>query len=775
MRGTKADWRVTTLLEGYLKAHPSRIKSDEEKAELSRHYVPNEDVLPRVEVAPEEHDSEDDRLMAQVRELSMANVDPEAARRRDERNERRRIRADRARRGLDSGGQQLPQIRQDGAHRTPLSEARLREHDAATDDHHVEHQPSLRSLLSASPFESHHVEQEILQSIYADGLLEGIDIDHLTPQQEEELTERIADAYRRRQRRRDRSGNREHGQHSSQTVQPAPAAVGVPDRLAPRQDTTPAQQTQSRSRPPVSRPHLFEQSARDVPRSHGRSTSATSQRSNLSVGRSEGTPAAPASRSATDLSERPRTEEAERERRRRLSSNTTRSTTDPDSRVTRDQIHRMRATSAARDDASIGAERRPVHPLDAMRRPSGQANNSTPSLPTPGALAVEHHTVRPVVSKAAFAPEPVHEAPTPPTAVVLPPVAAVSHTPAISCQRCGKPDIQHSLHYHCPWCRNGTFDICQSCYREGQCCDHWYGFGYIAYERWIRSAPPEGHPPGFERPHVLSARRFVKPVDEPPALATAHGTLAKTEDKQEEGAFCESCSAFANDCYWHCQYCLEGAWGFCDRCVQQGKHCTHPLLPVGHISTMSQQDPTKTAFIQLPHLRQDSYVVISESTLCDICERAILPNSSRYHCSQCSNGNYDVCTDCYRGLIAAGKISHANGTSGWRRCLQGHRMTIVGNQAIPEGGQQRYIVAERVGGLRLEDSNTQQAAPPANDNTGQRCLALWSYFPKEEVVDELAFPKNAEIREVQDMNSDWYVGVYAGKVGLYPSNHVRRL
>lgn len=56
-----------------------------------------------------------------------------------------------------------------------------------------------------------------------------------------------------------------------------------------------------------------------------------------------------------------------------------------------------------------------------------------------------------------------------------------------------------------------------------------------------------------------------------------------------------------------------------------------------------------------------------------------------------------------------------------------------------------------------------------------RCFAQWSYFPPEDVNDELGFPKNAEITEVEAKNEDWSVGVYAGRVGLFPSNHVRRI
>lgn len=72
-------------------------------------------------------------------------------------------------------------------------------------------------------------------------------------------------------------------------------------------------------------------------------------------------------------------------------------------------------------------------------------------------------------------------------------------------------------------------------------------------------------------------------------------------------------------------------------------------------------------------------------------------------------------------------------------------------------------------------SRSAPSRPPPDGGTGMKCLALYNYFPKGGVSDELAFPKNAEIREVEAKNGDWYVGVYAGKVNLFPSNHVRVL
>jgi hypothetical protein len=58
---------------------------------------------------------------------------------------------------------------------------------------------------------------------------------------------------------------------------------------------------------------------------------------------------------------------------------------------------------------------------------------------------------------------------------------------------------------------------------------------------------------------------------------------------------------------------------------------------------------------------------------------------------------------------------------------------------------------------------------------GKFVRALWSYYPEEGEggEGELMFPKHAEIKEVEEVNEDWWYGVYAGDIGVFPSIYVR--
>jgi hypothetical protein len=54
-------------------------------------------------------------------------------------------------------------------------------------------------------------------------------------------------------------------------------------------------------------------------------------------------------------------------------------------------------------------------------------------------------------------------------------------------------------------------------------------------------------------------------------------------------------------------------------------------------------------------------------------------------------------------------------------------------------------------------------------------VAAWAWYPDSGADDELAFPKGAEIREIEDMNGAWFHGVYMGAKGSFPAQFVRVL
>jgi hypothetical protein len=65
---------------------------------------------------------------------------------------------------------------------------------------------------------------------------------------------------------------------------------------------------------------------------------------------------------------------------------------------------------------------------------------------------------------------------------------------------------------------------------------------------------------------------------------------------------------------------------------------------------------------------------------------------------------------------------------------------------------------------------------PPDGGSGKICRARWSYFPLVDDArgkDELAFPKHADVFEIEEINDEWWHGIYAGDAGLFPAIFVK--
>jgi hypothetical protein len=709
---------------------------------------------------------------------SSSSLEPPRERRRRERSADGRSRSEDTRRGRGEG--------RSGSRNPPATSA-SRE---AVPPRVVEHQSSLRSLLSASELDSQEMEEEIMRQIMEEGLLDGIDLSNIDVAQEDEISERIALAYRQRQTQRQRQ-RRDRRETPPEIIIPPPRddQPGQRRHRYARSESgtsTPRERERERNhRPPISRPGLLDVANQGARAGHARSSSQGSSRS----ARSELRP--------SSLS---------------VSSRQTPSLSQPSDRPNPGRRRRS-------DDQQ--------HSTLAERQQLKSLNRSTTDP------SIEDTQVRPA-----------------PAATRLPPT--LYPEPRISCHSCGKDNLEHILHYNCSGCDNGAFNLCQPCYRSGKGCKHWFGFGWAAWPAYQKKAPPGGYPASHEYPHVFRGHRYQRPRGHLTESTTSPGTFVSEEEpglRLEDGVFCDICSNWANACYWKCDYCNEGEWGYCNDCVNRGQHCTHPLLPVTHMSkehtppqlstatdasnhptppypddsppTTPSLTPKSASLIRGPGqvtLANYTYRPLTFTTICNICTYPILPSHTRFHCPTCNNGDYDICSPCYKKLGLVGKISEGNGINGWRRCLHDHRMIVVGFEDR-DGGQRRIVVRDLVGGLSFREeeiartitesitptasttapkeekwswretdgsrhhSHSASSPPPSqpqrryiyppDGGVGLRIQARWSYFPAADATDELSFPRFAEITEAEDINGDWFWGVYAGSKGLFPGNYGR--
>lgn len=849
MRSTQPNATVTTLLDIFLKANPGRGKNDEEKKADKEKYRPGDNVLPRLRRVGGADDEDERRILEDVQRLSLREVgipssssnslEPPRERRRHERSregsrESRRSRDDRDRRVTS---------RNNSPRRAVVPPSRT-----------IGHQASLRSLLSASDLGADDVDEDLVRHVLEELLADGVDLNDIGTTQEEEITEKIAEAVRRRQadrqaeRQRERRERRERLARdglmsTSQTSLPQPLrSAPLRDEDASRrrahgrsESRTSTPQNGTRHGPPISRPGLID-AANDGSRHHRRSSSQGSSRSARRADRPAPLSVASARQSGNGQEQASSSDSAPAPRRRQ-SDHQQVSNVEARQHFRRSIYDGMAApspvspltagfniptngspTSASATAASplhSSPSNTPLGPpirVPSLRRTTEPAGGRQPRLSltgTPPLIApppILRSTTDPNANEARSRQASGSEAP------------QLYTEPHVSCNSCSKDHIEYELHYNCPRCDNGDYNICLRCFRFGKGCRHWFGFGWAAWLRYERQTPQGGYPPDTEHPHVLTGQRYrrslallVESPTPPHALMSEHNP----EERKEVGVFCDICKAFANACYWKCDYCNEGEWGYCNDCVNQGRHCTHPLLPVAHKTEADAADSPEASAPSTPHDNSDTlappdhdqdatappltpktaslmrgpilftianytFRPLTFTTLCNICRYPIPPSNTRYHCLKCNAGDYDVCMACYHKLVVSNRISKENGVNGWRKCFRGHRMVIVGFEDR-DGGQLRIVVRDLVGGWALKDDDEQPRSPtsrapqqriPPDGGSGLKLQARWAYWPEEGVRDELAFPKIAEVREAADVNGEWFWGVYCGMRGLFPASHV---
>ncbi|KAL3446867.1 hypothetical protein BJX65DRAFT_278127 [Aspergillus insuetus] len=709
VRETRPNATVTTLLDMVLTANPERAKQAEERAEIEQRYKHGESIFPP-STSPgnsaAESDEEDQRILEEIRQLSLQET-----RSRTRTAAQRTRQSSRTRRtdSTDLNGQ-----REDTRSRRRREEERATRRqrtnrptvtgplDGSADrTRRIEHQSSLRSLLSLSDTES--MEEEILRQIFEEGLLDDIDLDNLEPGQEEELSERIADAYRRRHMLRTRSQRRQDTPDQPQAQrQTRSQSVQRPQTSTSQEaSASPSTARPSRLGPPTSRPgpsnhqrHLSEQGG---PRR--RRTSPVPQNpassSDVTLG--------PAVRSSSDIiPDRPRNSHSRSQpadlpapRSRRATSSDQSASVAAVGDTTRTSSHTRTRSSIDSPRVTL-AERSPLENLSSLRPRNGTSEISATSsvVAEVDGPARQEARARPSSSRSHAPPQ----------------SATSSLEPSISCERCGKLNIQYELHKTCLQCKGGNYHICLRCYRLGRGCLEWKGFGATAQAELekIRGQPSEQQSQTGPSQHILQSFKYSRPLD------TAHrfmrdGRQMTTDDparRLQQGLFCDSCQSSANDGIWRCNQCNEGDWGFCNKCVNRGKCCTHPLLPVCRIGPGSQiQDQSrgddKTEILK----------ILTISTCCDICTNSIPTSTLRFHCLRCNGGDYDICANCYLKLVATNKVRKEDGLNGWRRCARGHRMVVIGFEDSPEGPR-RIIARNLVGGHALKESHLPPASPP---------------------------------------------------------------
>lgn len=784
--------------------------------------------MPKLRRRGGQDEEEERRVLEEVQQLSLREVgidtsstvasvdhlEPPRERRRRERSEGRRERSSDTRRSADGRSRSRNQP-------SPSPETR-----EVVPPRVIEHQSSLRSLLSASELDSQEMEEEIMRQIMEEGLLDGIDLNNIDVAQEDEISERIAQAYRRRQEQKRRE-RRERRERLAREGQVSSSGISTPEVRSPpiRTDGQTRRRSHSRStsttpvprdrdnRPPVSRPGLLDVANQGARTRHTRSSSQGSSRS---AREHRPTPLSVASthshnNSQPELVGRPAASGNGVSHRRQ---------SDNERMSTLDGRHQFRNTIQTHSSSNPNSPRRSAFnfitatesPISASPVVSPVTNpiGSLPAPATSQAPTSSRRTTDPTGIRQPRAPHsstpPLAPPPTLPRSTTDPAIGQVRSRegsttapvapptlypePRISCRSCSKDHIEYELHYNCSRCDEGEYNLCHFCYRRGKGCKHWFGFGWAAWPAYQKKAPLGGYPSNHEYPHIMRGHRFRKP-QAPLSETVVSSEVLQSEDdpaqRLEAGVFCDICAQWANACYWKCDYCNEGEWGYCNDCVNQGRHCTHALLPISHVGRERTSNPpsataTSTERPSTPRsnhlatpypldssppttppltpraaslisgpghvtLVNSTYRPLTFTTLCNICTYPIPPSHTRYHCLKCNGGDYDICSSCYQKLVLTGRISKEDGMQGWRRCLRNHRMIVIGFEDR-DGGQRRVVVRDLVGGFSLRDeTESTESEPPGPTHSDK-----WTWRDTDGSRHQFRSPNNTNASKTAPSN-----------------------
>ena len=583
-------------------------------------------------------DEADRRMIEEVRQISLreVGVGNSESRIRSPRHGSsggdRESRAEEARRQRRRGHDRRPrddtssaepnQATSPSSHETTDSRVRARQ---------IEHQSSLRSLISSSDFDSSDIDEEVLRQIIDDLVKDGLDLDNLNAAQEEELTDRIANALRQGRRLRSEdsrpSASREPTQNSQRSER------DQTHRRGHSRSSTAVDQVSQPSPLPVSRPHLLH----TPPVSHGsrqrkpskdrRQTSpaATTSSGRSSEARRSATGTTTRLSDATRLSDPTRTSNHHRHQlpstewtastrasrdvhveAARLVTETSHSSQPESTQSLDTPDHRREVSDVGRQEEEEEEPRGAANqiPKTTNNKDSDPVDDSISRTPRVSAhsTATTLSTLTPlqnqtVITEDSHRQRPPYPLEDPSTAQINSSMISSAERPvrsasSISCNRCNKSLLEQELHFNCPICFDGGFNLCLRCYRQGLGCLHWFGFGNAATKRHERQTPSDGYSSEKVPHHVLIGHRYIHmpPKNRAVGRESEHRLPNENNKILQSGVFCSTCDEYADRCYWKCELCNEGEWGFCHRCVNQGKCCSHPLLPIAHTSTKPGSD-----------------------------------------------------------------------------------------------------------------------------------------------------------------------------------------
>ncbi|KAK0753127.1 hypothetical protein B0T18DRAFT_423744 [Schizothecium vesticola] len=234
--------------------------------------------------------------------------------------------------------------------------------------------------------------------------------------------------------------------------------------------------------------------------------------------------------------------------------------------------------------------------------------------------------------------------------------------------------------------------------------------------------------------------------------------------------------------HFNCSTCASGDWNICLPCWRLRLGCLH-WFGFGQTAweRFHKQHPPPTS-VPPPHfLTANRYLPPTKATPGGADGRRTLTTEDPL--GRLQSGTF--CCGCekwtnagYWRMVVEVFERDKRGLE-WRRRVKG----LVGGRRLgreKKGGKEGVERwwwekdgkrVERLVAVDVKRSVGEGGFPP-DGGDAPRGVARWGWYPAEGVVDELMFPKWAEIEEVRDENGEWCSGSYMGKEGLLPAAYL---
>ena len=268
--------------------------------------------------------------------------------------------------------------------------------------------------------------------------------------------------------------------------------------------------------------------------------------------------------------------------------------------------------------------------------------------------------------------------------------------------------------------------------------------------------------------------------------------------------------------FYQCSRCHTSPgeeWGYCMSCVWKGNCCTHELelyvkrgtsaggsnsggsLPSAASEIIRQMDDysqlTRSGAVTdtpAARLQARGYARVTNfSTTCDTCHKDIPSEHSFLHCTECNDGQWDMCMSCYNNHV--GRFPVQQDSFDMFRCGSGHPMHLLTEGGTP-GARKTILpaphpppdVVPRSSGEPMTAIAVKGNWPaPENSTAGSNPLGTTRGTRIWDCGDQLPFPQGAKIHDVRVAFSEgsgterveYYWGWYAGLGGLFPGDLVR--